>query len=577
MKFMNAIRSTYITIIIIILSAIFCFAQSAKPIIDVPQSDDLILLQPVSRSLVHTVTPYFKWKPIDQDNVEYRLRIAEWNGKTVFDEWVGKNTSITVQTVGLFQDLTVYLWNVFASRGDQSWQSETYSFCVDLNTSVDLEVLQLHIVNREENYTPGHLIRIDVDVLNCGPVPCMDVTLRLSNGNPNTNYRFADAPTIWQDSVSIDQLIPNETNRFTVQGVLHDGLNKFYAQLKTRREFSDLYQANNVKIGPTIQTYKRPITLNGLFIIFPELQWQLTQKFVLKNEVREQIRHNIHELQSFLWEHTQLLSLQIDTLSLSQTLRDNDFELFDENSGYLLSPDRLEKCLDADNIVRKNYDFLFVYYPWSNSVKHWIGYHGYVFPTSKRSSENYPIAVQPVVPQNSIDLQVTIHEFMHIIESLFPETQSYQWPSPDQREAITTFTNELDYYAWILETWPSVRWYDLKTNSDATETPHYDGANATARDFYLMQNFPNPFNSSTAIRYRVPQQLNVETVTVSLKVYSVIGECVKTLVNESQTRGEYLVVWDGKTDENQVLPSGMYFYKLSLGQNHHVRKLLLLK
>jgi hypothetical protein len=85
--------------------------------------------------------------------------------------------------------------------------------------------------------------------------------------------------------------------------------------------------------------------------------------------------------------------------------------------------------------------------------------------------------------------------------------------------------------------------------------------------FELSQNFPNPFNPSTNINYRLPVAADV-----ILKVYDVLGREVKTLVNGHQTAGIYSVKFNASN-----LASGVYFYTLQAGSYHDTKKLLLLK
>jgi len=80
----------------------------------------------------------------------------------------------------------------------------------------------------------------------------------------------------------------------------------------------------------------------------------------------------------------------------------------------------------------------------------------------------------------------------------------------------------------------------------------------SARTFSLIQNFPNPFNSSTMIHYQLPAgQGNMLSYYVTLKVYDVLGQEVTTLVDDIQSPGYMSVKW-----ETDKLPSGVYFYKL---------------
>lgn len=85
--------------------------------------------------------------------------------------------------------------------------------------------------------------------------------------------------------------------------------------------------------------------------------------------------------------------------------------------------------------------------------------------------------------------------------------------------------------------------------------------------FGLEQNFPNPFNPSTEIRYQISELSNV-----TVKVYDVLGREVAMLVNERKSPGRYKVQFDAST-----LPSGVYFYRLEAGSYVETKKLTVMK
>jgi hypothetical protein len=90
----------------------------------------------------------------------------------------------------------------------------------------------------------------------------------------------------------------------------------------------------------------------------------------------------------------------------------------------------------------------------------------------------------------------------------------------------------------------------------------------------LRQNYPNPFNPSTRIEYRIKERAHV-----TLKIYNVAGQLVKTLVNEQQNpRVEaYTVQWRGRNDAGMPVSSGVYFYKLVANNFTQTKKMVLLK
>jgi hypothetical protein len=85
--------------------------------------------------------------------------------------------------------------------------------------------------------------------------------------------------------------------------------------------------------------------------------------------------------------------------------------------------------------------------------------------------------------------------------------------------------------------------------------------------YALSQNFPNPFNPSTAIQFDIPSEGNA-----TLKVYDIIGQEVAVLVNDNLSAGRYRTTWDASR-----VASGVYFYRLQAKDFVQTRKLLLLR
>ncbi len=99
---------------------------------------------------------------------------------------------------------------------------------------------------------------------------------------------------------------------------------------------------------------------------------------------------------------------------------------------------------------------------------------------------------------------------------------------------------------------------------------------AFQNNFVLYQNYPNPFNPATVIKYVVPQVASSSSLNVSLNVYDVLGREVATLLNKKQPAGTYRVTFDVRKTGIE-LTSGIYFYKLTAGNFHKTRKMILLK
>ena len=101
-------------------------------------------------------------------------------------------------------------------------------------------------------------------------------------------------------------------------------------------------------------------------------------------------------------------------------------------------------------------------------------------------------------------------------------------------------------------------------------------------DYKLSNNFPNPFNPSTTIKYSIPRDEKRETKNIKLIVFDVLGREVTTLVNEKQQPGNYEIEFSAKgrfgTDgDGSGLTSGIYFYRLQAGDYIETKKMILLK
>jgi M6 family metalloprotease-like protein len=91
-------------------------------------------------------------------------------------------------------------------------------------------------------------------------------------------------------------------------------------------------------------------------------------------------------------------------------------------------------------------------------------------------------------------------------------------------------------------------------------------------EFALKQNYPNPFNPTTTIPFDVKERTHV-----SLKIYNLRGQEVRTLVDETLDARSYGIEWNGHNDAGSSVASGVYFYKLVAGNFQDVRKLVLMK
>ena len=86
-------------------------------------------------------------------------------------------------------------------------------------------------------------------------------------------------------------------------------------------------------------------------------------------------------------------------------------------------------------------------------------------------------------------------------------------------------------------------------------------------EFSLSQNYPNPFNPATKITYQLPKASHV-----TIKVYDIIGNEIKTIVNQQAAAGEYSVDFNA-----YKYGSGVYFYQMQAGNFIEIKKMILMK
>ncbi|UCB52874.1 MAG: T9SS type A sorting domain-containing protein, partial [Candidatus Zixiibacteriota bacterium] len=95
------------------------------------------------------------------------------------------------------------------------------------------------------------------------------------------------------------------------------------------------------------------------------------------------------------------------------------------------------------------------------------------------------------------------------------------------------------------------------------------------RSFQLSQNSPNPFNPATSIQFSVPGGAHPTHTT--LRIYNLLGQKVRTLVDEPREAGGHEVIWDGKDETAEDVSSGIYFYVLEVDEFRESKKMTLMK
>jgi protein involved in polysaccharide export with SLBB domain len=158
----------------------------------------------------------------------------------------------------------------------------------------------------------------------------------------------------------------------------------------------------------------------------------------------------------------------------------------------------------------------------------------------------------------------------------FPNATSFDWTqySADITVPTDPTTKTLEVRLHVYARFTGTVYFDDLTVEKVGETSNVPQVNNGLPVTYeLGNNYPNPFNPSTMIDYGVPRDGNI-----SLEVYNILGQRVRTLFSGYRAAGRYSIAWDGRNENGETVNSGVYFFRMSTGSSMAlVRKMLLLK
>ena len=148
-------------------------------------------------------------------------------------------------------------------------------------------------------------------------------------------------------------------------------------------------------------------------------------------------------------------------------------------------------------------------------------------------------------------------------------------PTGEETTTMSTLTNDTEYYWWVMandEDGLSTQSNEGAVNRFVVGTLAIDPMDLIPEVFALHQNYPNPFNPVTTLRYDLP-----ENSIVRITIYNVQGREIKVLVNQYQEAGYKSVRWNATNNYGKPISAGMYLYRISAGEFHSVKKMVLLK
>ncbi len=239
-----------------------------------------------------------------------------------------------------------------------------------------------------------------------------------------------------------------------------------------------------------------------------------------------------------------------------------------------------------------------------NELMGW--YTGQAFPTdaSNAYGENGDFYHETTMTGVSLPSSVSISPLCHVSVSKWCESSGFASASDERKERCArltgdvaaktaellnafhndTFTASYQHSSETIscltchtagESFESGNMTMGKMNCISCHAPHDEIVaveDAEPVSFELHGNFPNPFNPSTTIEFTV-----TKTETLTLEIYNILGQNVRTLLHRSVNAGNHRVVWDGRDDTGLEVGPGMYIARLVAGENSATNSMLMLK
>lgn len=211
--------------------------------------------------------------------------------------------------------------------------------------------------------------------------------------------------------------------------------------------------------------------------------------------------------------------------------------------------------------------------------------------TASQQLISIPVKVPPEMEVLSLDLEIEYNPQSFIFKNIEKqaEIQGFQVSHSDENGKL-----RIGFYgteARKMSNAPLIIHFGLANNSASeaeikinyviVNTTRFAGEqtsittisqNDLPESFLLQQNYPNPFNPVTTIQYALPDAENVV-----IKIYNLMGEEIRTLVDDFKPAGIYRITWNGKDSNGQEVASGIYFYKAICGDKTQLRRMVKMK
>ncbi len=157
-------------------------------------------------------------------------------------------------------------------------------------------------------------------------------------------------------------------------------------------------------------------------------------------------------------------------------------------------------------------------------------------------------------------------------------TADHEWAFYEVAEQATEDATGISVRARFTSNPTGTAYFDDYTVKHLIEAPggvaidsDFDSA-INPSEYRLNQNYPNPFNPSTTIGYSIPQN-----GLISLDIYNVVGQKIKTLYSGYQSAGTHSLVWDATDASGEAVPTGIYIYSLNGANAYVTQKMVLIR
>ena len=174
------------------------------------------------------------------------------------------------------------------------------------------------------------------------------------------------------------------------------------------------------------------------------------------------------------------------------------------------------------------------------------------------------------MPADDYTLDITVNGETNSVASFSAPLSSFGGMSGVVYASGFLNPTETDSSFTLVLTTPSGYVVTLPASGSALSTEEL--TNSVPNDYVLLQNFPNPFNPSTSIAYRL-QTLS----PVAITIYDLMGNVVNNLYAGIEGPGYKSINWDATNNNGDLVSSGMYFYKLQVGDSFEIKRMMYLK